>query len=92
MELDDSNPLVELCRDDQDPTIHHLDVRPLLEDGGEPYSVIMSCVGQLETGQTLIVHALFEPKPLMRQVERMGLVSESEHVGPDHWALRIREA
>ncbi len=67
----------------------HLDVRELLRAGGEPYSAIMSCVRQLEPGQTLFLHALFEPLPLIRKLERRGLALAATHVGPDHWRVSI---
>lgn len=67
----------------------HLDVRPLLESGGEPYREIMSCVQQMSTEDRLVVHAIFQPKPLIRQLERQGFLLTIEHVGPDHWTLQV---
>ena len=67
----------------------HLDVRELLESGGEPYVYIMDCVNQIGPGETLVVHALFEPKPLIAQVTRMGFRTRCERVDADHWALTI---
>jgi uncharacterized protein (DUF2249 family) len=70
---------------------HHLDVRPILELGGEPFSVIMDAVGQLEATELLIVHAYFDPVPLKKQLEKMGFSHESQKIEDDHWCLRIRQ-
>ena len=75
----------------QDANEHHLDVRPIMEAGGEPYSVIMDAVNQLEQGQFLILHAHFDPIPLKKQLERMHYSHESHKVESDHWTLRISQ-
>ena len=69
---------------------YHLDVREFLENGGEPYSAIMECVSQIDAPDTLVIHALFEPKPLIGVVRRMGLEADSHKEGVDHWTLSIR--
>lgn len=71
------------------PPAYDLDVRPMLEAGGEPYQVIMHCVGQLGAGELLRIHALFEPRPLLRQLERMGMRTETAPLGPDHWVVSV---
>ncbi len=68
----------------------HLDVRELLLDGGEPYQHIMSAVNSLAPGETMTLHAIFEPVPLLRKLGRQGYGLASVHVGLDHWALDIR--
>ena len=68
----------------------HLDVRKLLEEGGEPYAYIMECLHQLKPGGVLAVHALFEPQPMMLQAERLGYQTESRRVGPDHWVVEFQ--
>ncbi len=80
------SPLIEFWLDG---TTAHLDVRPLLETGGEPYREIMSCVQQLDGDDRLVVHAIFQPKPLIRQLERQGFLLTVVHEGPDHWTLDI---
>jgi uncharacterized protein (DUF2249 family) len=60
-----------------------------LEDGGEPYSIIMECVHRLSAGERLVLHALMQPRPLMSQLSRMAYGLELRHVGPDHWELEI---
>ena len=63
--------------------------RELLEEGGEPYAIIMECVHRLALGQRLVVHALMQPRPLMNQLGRMGYFVELRHAGPDHWELEV---
>jgi uncharacterized protein (DUF2249 family) len=74
------------------PDRFHLDVRSLLIEGGEPYAVIMECVRTLEPGDTLTVHAIMQPQPLLRQLTRMGLTFQTRHAGPDHWEVEIRDS
>ena len=74
---------------DEGEGLYQLDVRELLLSGGEPYSSIMSCVRQLAEGEKLYLHAIFEPLPLIKKLQRQGYHLRSEHVGPDHWVLEI---
>lgn len=78
--------------DDDDATRAHLDVREMLEDGGQPYGIIMECVQRIATGQRLIVHAIMKPQPLILQLGRMGYFMECRHVGEDHWELEVSAA
>ena len=73
----------------EDAGTTHLDVRPLLEVGGEPYAYIMDFVQAIQSGHPLVVHALFEPKPLIRQIARMGLTTRCWREAEDHWQLEI---
>lgn len=72
------------------PPVYELDVRPMLEAGGEPYQVIMHCVAQLAAGDELRIHALFEPRPLLRQFERMGLEIKARALAAEHWVVAVR--
>ena len=83
------DPRVRFWPDDTDPNRAHLDVRALLEDGGEPYAIIMECVHRLAAGERLVLHALMQPRPLMSQLGRMGYGLAVSHVGTDHWELEI---
>jgi len=83
------DPRVRFWPDDADSSMAHLDVRELLEDGGQPYALIMECVHQLASGERLVLHALMQPRPLMSQLSRMGYDLDARHVGPDHWELEI---
>lgn len=70
----------------------HLDVRELLDSGEEPFMYIMDCVEQVGPGDTLVIHALFEPLPLIQHVRRMGLTADSTHTDMEHWELRVTAA
>lgn len=78
--------------DDGDSARAHLDVRELLEQGGEPYAIIMECVQMLASGQRLVVHAIMQPRPLVPQLTRMGYQLEVRHVGRDHWEVEVTAA
>jgi Uncharacterized conserved protein (DUF2249) len=89
IELHETHPLLHTWSEDG---AFHLDVRALLEQGGEPYVYIMDCANQVAPGDRLVVHALFEPRPLIAQVTRMGLAARSERIDAEHWALHISAA
>ena len=86
VELKDKHPLLETW---SEPGAFHLDVRELLEHGGEPYPYIMDCLHQLMNGEKLVVHALFEPKPLIRQVQRLGYHVAARRESSEHWVTEI---
>ena len=88
IQLREAHPLVRTW---SEGSAFHLDVRQLLEHGEEPYVAIMECVHQIAPGDTLVVHALFEPKPLMVQMTRMGFASRSERIAAEHWTLTITQ-
>lgn len=90
MSFDPGDSRVRFWADDEAPENRgHLDVRDLLEEGGEPYAIIMECVHALKPGQSLALHALMQPRPLMGQLSRMGYGLAVRHAGPDHWILEI---
>lgn len=86
IELKRSHPLIDFWNEEG---VYHLDVRELLEDGGEPFSYIMDCLHQCEPGVSLVVHALFEPKPLIPLVTDMGFEVTTERVESEHWTVTI---
>lgn len=78
--------------DEADATRAHLDVREMLEQGGEPYAIIMECVQKLALRQRLVIHAIMEPRPLLLTLTRMGYVAEARHTGTDHWEVEVSSA
>ncbi len=65
-----------------------LDVRPIIENGGEPFSVIMDCVSQIQDGDQLVVIAPFEPLPLIKQLQARKLNVVIEKKAPDEfWVI-----
>lgn len=76
------------------PVGFHLDVRPILAAGGEPFGAIMAAAREVAAGQRLCLEAPFEPLPLYRVMQRKGFEAWCEQVGPEHYRvhfLRQRE-
>lgn len=88
VELKDDHPLLKSWNESN---AFHLDVRELLENGGEPYSYIMDCLHQLMNGEKLVVHVLFEPKPLILQVQRLGYQVAARRESEEHWIAEINK-
>ena len=88
VELKDNHPLLKAWNESNG---FHLDVRDLLENGGEPYPYIMDCLHQLMNGEKLVVHALFEPKPLILQVQRLGFQVTARRESEEHWVTEINK-
>ena len=65
-----------------------LDVRPELEQGGEPFVRIMAAAA-IKSGETLVIIAPFEPAPLYAVLEARGFVHATEHVAADEWVVQF---
>lgn len=65
-----------------------LDVRPIIDDGGEPFELIMDTVTGLE-GEDLVIVAPFEPVPLEGVLSSQGFTFEANEVEPNHWRTRF---
>lgn len=64
-----------------------LDVRPELEQGGEPFVHIMEAASAIKPGETLVIVAPFEPVPLYAVLEARGFAHETEKVAADEWVV-----
>ena len=64
-----------------------LDVRPELEQGGEPFVQIMEAASATGPGETLVIVAPFEPVPLYAVLEARGFAHETERVAADEWVV-----
>ena len=64
-------------------TTVELDVRPVLESGKDPLSLIMEHIGKMPAHHTLKLINSFEPTPLILLLEKRGLESYSEIKGKD---------
>ena len=64
-----------------------LDVRPELEQGGEPFVRIMEAASSITPGETLVIVAPFEPVPLYAVLEARGFAHETEKVAADEWVV-----
>lgn len=67
-----------------------LDVRPDLEQGGEPFVRIMEAAEAIKPGGTLVIIAPFEPVPLYEVLGARGFVHETEKVAADEWVVRFK--
>jgi uncharacterized protein (DUF2249 family) len=66
---------------------YDLDVRPILREGGEPFSVIMEAVGKLAPGQGLRLLATFKPVPLFHALGARGFESSAREIGNGDWEV-----
>jgi uncharacterized protein (DUF2249 family) len=66
-----------------------LDVRPELEQGGEPFVRIMEAAYAIKPGGTLVIIAPFEPVPLYDVLEARGFSHETEKVAVDEWMVQF---
>ncbi|MFB9947937.1 DUF2249 domain-containing protein [Rhizobium puerariae] len=65
-----------------------LDVRPILQNGGEPFEEIMRAVSALQPGQGLRLLAPFKPQPLFRVMDSKGF--DHEIVELDNGGFEVR--
>jgi len=66
-----------------------LDVRPDLENGGEPFVRIMEAVAAIKPGGTLVIIAPFELVPLYSVLGARGFSHETAMIAADEWILRF---
>lgn len=66
---------------------HDLDVRPILREGGEPFSVIMQAVSALAPGQSLRLFATFKPLPLFQVLGARGFDASAREIGNGEWEV-----
>ncbi|KQZ82832.1 universal stress protein [Mesorhizobium sp. Root157] len=66
---------------------YDLDVRPVLRDGGEPFSLIMQAVSALAPGQSLRLFATFKPLPLFQVLGARGFDASAREIGNGDWEV-----
>lgn len=66
---------------------HDLDVRPILQAGGEPFSAIMEAVAALAPGQSLRLLASFKPVPLFQVMGSRGFEPSAREIGGGDWEV-----
>ncbi len=64
-----------------------LDVRPILAEGGEPFVTIMEAAVPLETGETLLLVAPFEPVPLYQALGARGFMHKTQKISEAEWRV-----
>lgn len=67
------------------PVGAHLDVRPILEAGGEPFGKIMAAARTVSPGERLVLEVLFEPLPLYRTLAKQGFAGWCERLEQEHY-------
>ena len=67
----------------------HLDVRPLLAQGVDPFESIIAAKEKLQPGQSLVLTAPFEPLPLFGVFERAGYAAQSTRHEDGTWEIRF---
>jgi uncharacterized protein (DUF2249 family) len=71
-------PLPEVVRRSGAQRARTLDVRPILNKGGDPFALIMRTVGELARDEALHLVMGFEPTPLYTVMRRMGRAVHAE--------------
>ncbi|HEX6543077.1 MAG TPA: DUF2249 domain-containing protein [Ktedonobacterales bacterium] len=66
-----------------------LDVRPVLEQGGEPFVQIMETAERVPAGKSLVLIASFEPVPLYGALGGRGFSHATERISDDEWVIRF---
>lgn len=66
---------------------YDLDVRPILREGGEPFSVIMQAASSLAPGQSLRLYATFKPLPLFQVLGARGFEASAREIGNGEWEV-----
>lgn len=64
-----------------------IDVRPILNSGGEPFGAIMEAVNRLAPGQSLRLLAPFKPAPLFNVMAGKGFDYEASEIGGGDWQV-----
>ncbi|MGE5106073.1 MAG: DUF2249 domain-containing protein [Sphingobacteriales bacterium] len=80
---DEKKPVPEFLKNIQPGKIIDLDVRPVIETGKDPLSIILQKVKILETGYVLKIINSFEPTPLMHLLGKQGFVSHAENISDE---------
>lgn len=79
----EKKPAPQFFKNMQHDNIVELDVRPLIETGKDPLSVIMKQVKELKAGEVLKIINSFEPTPLMHLLGKQGFESYSETINDE---------
>ncbi|WP_209888608.1 DUF2249 domain-containing protein [Rhizobium leguminosarum] len=67
--------------------LRELDVRQILRNGGMPFQLIMDTFSSLEPGEGVRLHAIFQPVPLIRQLEQRGFSHVARRLADDDWEI-----
>jgi len=71
---------------------HTLDIRPLLNHGKEPFSVIRTAVDSLKPSEGLILITPFLPSPLIELLQNEGFHARPERRTDGSWQTAFNRA
>lgn len=69
-----------------------VDVRPILQAGGEPFSVIMAAADSVQPGQGIRLYAPFKPVPLFNVMAGKGFAHSETEIGGGDWQVLFTPA
>ncbi|MBR0934241.1 DUF2249 domain-containing protein [Bradyrhizobium jicamae] len=69
-----------------------VDVRPILRAGGEPFSVIMAALDNLESGQGMRLYVTFKPVPLFAVMLNKGFAHSERPLEGGEWEVLFTPA
>ena len=84
--------MIETIRAWQAQATEKLDVRPILADGGEPFVLIMNTAASLQSGDSLLLTAPFEPVPLYEALAARGFTHQTQEVSAGEWWILFTRA
>lgn len=67
--------------------MRELDVRPILEAGGEPFDKIMAFVSELNSGESFRLWATFKPAPLLAVLAQRGYQGTAAEKEDGSWVV-----
>ena len=76
-------------REEKQPVsdIVELDVRKMLRNKQEHFQLIMDTVNSLNPNDRFVLHATFEPIPLLNVMNKKGFNNKVDHVDKEHWVV-----
>ncbi|MBS1683092.1 MAG: DUF2249 domain-containing protein [Bacteroidetes bacterium] len=82
-EKNDKHPIPDFMKNVSDEAIIELDVRPIIEEGNDPLSLILKTIKHLKSGQIFKLINSFEPVPLIQLLEKQGYESHVESISSE---------
>jgi uncharacterized protein (DUF2249 family) len=70
-----------------EPKVIELDVREDIKNNQDPFKTIMSTISPFQEGDTLILHAPFQPVPLYGVLKSKGFGYETEEINEKHFKI-----
>jgi hypothetical protein len=64
-----------------------LDVREDIKNGQDPFETIMATISPFQIGDTLLLHAPFQPLPLYGVLRSKGFGYETEEINNKHFKI-----